>query len=131
MDQSTLSPFSPCGTYVGAQAGADKDHGDEQGNTPIWVAAKMGQAKAVRLLLKANADKNLCNNNRTTPIWVATKHDQFEALRLLLEAGADAQLPNITGKTPLQLASHLRRRRIVRLLQPPDLEMAATTPRTS
>ena len=77
---------------------------DEDGNTPLHLAAINGHTETVRALINAKADVNLANNDGSTPLHRSAIHGHTEAAQALLAAGADVDLANDFGNTPLHLA---------------------------
>ena len=57
----------------GAKLSAAKD---ENGNTPLHVAARDGNQKAVSVLLKLKVQVNARNEHGKSPIHVAAEHGQ-------------------------------------------------------
>ena len=97
------------------QEGADPNERDGRGMTPLGMAASIGKAGVVKVLLEAGADPNARNEGGVTPLhtaamgvgmtplyWARTA----EAVMVLLQAGAD---PNtrigVSGETPLHWAA--------------------------
>jgi len=71
----------------------------------LFLAARYGDADAVRALLDAGADvTSTCEDGRT-PLHVAAAHGSADAVRTLLDAGADVMSTCEDGLTPLHLAS--------------------------
>lgn len=62
---------------------------DAHGNTPLIVAAREGQAKLVRFLLRKGADPSHRNNRGLTPLLTAVSSNHIEVVRLLLNHGAN------------------------------------------
>ena len=58
--------------YYLLKYGAETDVQDEEGNTPLHLAAKYGKLKAVRILLKAGASIHLTNADGQTALDLAT-----------------------------------------------------------
>jgi ankyrin repeat protein len=102
------------------------DRGGDQvistGATPLLVAAKVGDAKSVALLLKYKAAIDLPNSEGVTPLMAAagvghsfnptrgrykTDAQAVECLRLLKEAGGDVNAKNEQGLTALHAAASL------------------------
>jgi peptidoglycan/LPS O-acetylase OafA/YrhL len=77
---------------------------DAMGITPLNLAALVGDAEMVRLLLAAGADVNQRNTDGSTPLHGAAFLGRDEAARVLLEAGADPNLVNDTGSSALDSA---------------------------
>jgi len=92
------------------------------GATPLLVAAKVGDAKSVALLLKYNALVDLPNEQGVTPLMAAagvgqgfnptrgrfkTDEEAVECLELLQAAGGDVNGKNRQGLTSLHAAASL------------------------
>jgi uncharacterized protein len=79
-----------------------------EGFDPIGLAAFLGGAAAVRLLLRAGADPNGDPRNRlgVRPVHAAAAAGDRDALSALLEAGADANARQQGGLTALHAAAH-------------------------
>ncbi len=71
------------------------DHGlpadvqDEDGNTPLMLAAYHGHAATVRMLVEHGADVDRRNSRNQSPAAGAVFKGEDEVVRLLVEAGAD------------------------------------------
>ncbi|MFC9980886.1 ankyrin repeat domain-containing protein [Gordonia sp. NPDC127522] len=77
-------------------AGANPNARDDDGRTPLHMAAQMPKsADIIAVLLKAGADPNALDGNGLTPLRVAVgKARSLSVYRVLLEGGAD---PTISG----------------------------------
>lgn len=71
------------------QKGARVDLKDGQGNTPLMVAARIGNLEAARLLISRNANLNATNVAGETPLIAAVQRRDIAMTRLLLTQGAD------------------------------------------
>lgn len=71
------------------QKGARVDLKDGQGNTPLMVAARIGNLEAARLLISRNANMNATNAAGETPLIAAVQRRDIAMTRLLLTQGAD------------------------------------------
>jgi len=82
------------------------------GNTPLMLAAKMGNLAIVNLLLDAGAsvDNNAVNAERRTPLMVAITSDNPEVASLLLSRGASTTRTDYRGLTPHDHAVETDRR---------------------
>jgi hypothetical protein len=71
------------------------DHGlpadvqDEDGNTPLMLAAYHGHAGTVRMLVEHGADVDRRNNRDQSPVAGAIFKGEVEVVRALVDAGAD------------------------------------------
>jgi ankyrin repeat protein len=66
---------------------------DEDGITPLMVAADRGNTAILRFLLDAGADPNVRCPGDWSPLARATAAGNHRAVVLLLKRGADPQLP--------------------------------------
>ena len=83
------------------QHGADMDHVDNEGISPLWNAAKNGHLAVLQHLLELGADKDNANNNGTSPLYVAAQNGHLPVVKYLLDQGADKDKANNEGATPL------------------------------
>ena len=79
-----------------------------EGFTPLHLAAFLGGAPAVRLLLAAGMDADADQDNpaRVRPLHSAVAARDVDAASALLEAGADPDPRQQGGYTPLLAAAH-------------------------
>jgi len=89
--------------------GAAVDGFDRDGNTSLWVAARMSKPESVRILLAAGADPNIRGQRGWTPLHCTTfcwsGPEDTEVARLLLKYGADVNsVAPEYGETPLHYA---------------------------
>ena len=80
-----------------------KDWADNQGVTPLMLAANVGLMHAVHLLLHAKANLELKDKNGHTALHYAAFNRNANVTKALLDAGADVNARNIKGKTPLEV----------------------------
>jgi uncharacterized protein len=66
----------------------DVNASDEQGNTPLIEAARLGHDDIVRALLIARADSKIKNADGKTALMLASEGGHEDAVRALTEAGA-------------------------------------------
>jgi hypothetical protein len=71
-------------------AGADLNARDDNGWTPLMVAARSETPEIVTLLIEAGADVNAMNDNGYTPLWFANPGfgSTPEIIKILKAAGA-------------------------------------------
>jgi ankyrin repeat protein len=78
---------------------------DENGNTPLIIAAATKQEDLVDTFLAMGADPNVQSNDGNTALHYAITEDRGDIVKRLLACGADASLENAAGKSPQALAS--------------------------
>ncbi|MDQ6799670.1 MAG: ankyrin repeat domain-containing protein [Acidobacteriota bacterium] len=95
------------------KAGAEIDAPNEQGDTPLFLAASLGR-KVTPLLIKLGANVNAKNKEGDTPLISAAEGGELESMRLLIEAKANVNaaddqtrtaLLNVTNITAAQMNS--------------------------
>jgi glycerophosphodiester phosphodiesterase len=91
-------------------AGIDINYQDEQGETALHVAARLGHADCARLLMSGSAaqvaDTELAENTYSwTPLFIACVDGHFPIVELLLDANADADRVDSSGWTPKEHAA--------------------------
>lgn len=69
------------------ESGWNLDVQDNQGKTPLYVAAYFGRQEIVEELLSAGAQVNLATGKGTTPLAIAVKKGHFEIAKMLRLAG--------------------------------------------
>ena len=70
-------------------AGADVNHQDIIGSTPLFCAASSGHKEIVELLIHAGADKDRQTSDGSTPLLRAAERGHKEIVELLIRAGAN------------------------------------------
>lgn len=89
---------------------------NDAGETPLMIAAREGEAAAVRLLLAHGADVNRQGRSGETPLSEAARLGRIVIVEALLAGGADANLAMKTGMTPLLWAVRERHVDVIRAL---------------
>jgi len=69
--------------------GARPDLQDNQGNSPLLVAAQIGWTEGAEILLDRRAGVNLPNRSGETPLIIAVQRRDIAMVRLLMGRGAD------------------------------------------
>lgn len=81
---------------------------DNQGRTPLHLAAEQNNAEVVQILLAAEADVNALSTIEQNPlhrIAVCCDGDGGKVVQILVEAGANIEAKDSMGYTPLILAA--------------------------
>lgn len=96
--------------------------------TPLFMAAKNGDAQMVSLMLESKAEVNSPNSNGTTPLMLAAGSGSVDTVRVLLDRGSDPNAKDSTnGQTALMFASAAGRAEVVRLLASRGADVNAIT----
>lgn len=85
--------------------GARPDIQDDEGNTPLILAAQLGWRDGAERLLMRGANVNRANSRGETPLIVAVQRLDVPMVRLLMGRGADPNLTDhIAGNSALDYA---------------------------
>ena len=108
-------------TWLGFLLGKDArvDLQNDQGDTPLALAAQIGWVEGAQVLLGTRASVDLANNRGETPLILAVHRRDLPMVRLLVGAGANpAHTDNVAGYSALDYAKRdSRSAGIVRLLE--------------
>lgn len=96
---------------------------DEEGNTPLMIAAATGQDDVVRTLLAMGADPNAPNAMGETPLLHAVNGKHADIVRLLRAAGGDPNLASHNGSRASELAQARETRVDAALREPNPADM--------
>lgn len=79
---------------------------NEFGQTPLGVAAAVGDIAMVKLLLQHGFPVDLCDaiTASSTPLQLAIEEGHFNLVKVLVENGADKNLNHGLGRSPFQMA---------------------------
>jgi len=101
--------------------GARPDLQDNQGNTPLIVAAQIGWLEGAEQLLARRANVNQPNNRGETPLILAVQRRDISLVRLLLGQGADPnRTDSVAGLSAIDYARRdSRAAAILRMLEAP------------
>jgi len=81
--------------------GAKPDVRNNDGATPLMLAAEAPSVRAALKLLSAGADASARDKSGTSVLYYATRTDAPELVRALLRRGAQVNVANKDGETPL------------------------------
>mmetsp|Transcript_16304 Transcript_16304/g.23998 ORF Transcript_16304/g.23998 Transcript_16304/m.23998 type:complete len:341 (-) Transcript_16304:89-1111(-) len=85
---SPLAVASFCGSkdvlkvLVDLKQSNSLEQANNNGCTPLWLAARSGRAEVAAILLESGADPNIRNNDGLSPLDVAAKYERHEVLQL-------------------------------------------------
>lgn len=97
------------------QEGAQVNVCNQQGFTPVSLAAHNGQEGVIKLLLEHNANPSTPNQWGNGPLHIVA--DSKECTELLLKAGAYIPACNDKGETPLDMARQKNKLAVVFALE--------------
>lgn len=93
---------------LGLDAGADPNHRDREGWTPLLHAASIPADCCTELLLAhPGTDQSIATPFGWSPLLIAITRRHWANARLLLRAGANVHQANADGLTPLGLAKQI------------------------
>jgi ankyrin repeat protein len=93
------------------------DTKDEDGCTPLWVAACNGNTEVVEILAQEKrVNVNSLSDNGRSPIFWPAAHGDKEAVDILIRAGAKSHYVDKDGDTALLLARQNGHEHIVKVL---------------
>lgn len=84
--------------------GASVDTVDQNGNSPLILATKIGNPRMVDIILAHNPNINHRNNDGETALMSASANGILSIVQDLKEHGADPELRNSNGLTASQIA---------------------------
>ncbi|GFN79201.1 ankyrin repeat domain-containing protein [Plakobranchus ocellatus] len=123
-DESSLGDASPKSPSSGPQVSSSKrtpadkkvNKRNERGEAPLHMAAKKGDYKQTKRLLKAGASVNMKDYAGWTALHEACNSGNLRVARHLLKAGADVNVQGFDDDTPLHDASSNGHKKLVQLL---------------
>ncbi len=86
-------------------AGADPTARDEQGTTPLHMAAAWGYESVFKALLDAGAKPDARHKKGSTPLHAAAFGGDASVVKALLDVGAKPYARDKEGKTPFDVIS--------------------------
>lgn len=97
--------------------GANIDMADANGNTPLMIAARIGNPRMVNILLAHNPDLTRKNSDGNSALMIASEHGQTFVVEQLLAMGANMHDKNLKGFAPLEIAKRNGHASVVNLLR--------------
>lgn len=95
--------------------GADVNIKDNEGFTPLHLAAARGDISSVKMLLDAGADHDAKTDEGDSVVYAAAYWSHPVVIRELLRRGANPLISNRRGKTPILMAIENERSQAVLL----------------
>ena len=83
------------------EEGADKDKGDNEGCTPLFLACWKGYFEMAQYLVEKGVTLDKATDKGYTPLITAAANGQLEVCSYLLEQGADRDKADNIGRTPI------------------------------
>ncbi len=84
----------------------------ELSETPLHLAAAIGNPEIINLLVELGSDVNATNEFMRTPMHYAAAKGNLDAIKALHKAKANIQAVDIRGSTPLHDAASARHRKV-------------------
>jgi ankyrin repeat protein len=98
------------------QLGADVNHLDLNGRTPLMLAASMGRFSAVEMLMNNYASTTLIDNFGWSALMFGVYYNHFDVVTFMLDNGVDPNLRSGQGLTALKIAQEHKRHKMIDLL---------------
>ncbi|KAH0551120.1 hypothetical protein GP486_007536 [Trichoglossum hirsutum] len=111
---STVIPRRNSSLHAVNETVAEIKNKDDNGQTPLHVAAGKGKSAVVKILLRGGAEKEVRDNRKQIPLHLAASSGNFDTALRLLGSGLNAEDKN--GQTPLHVAARDGNHQIVQLL---------------
>jgi ankyrin repeat protein len=90
---------------------------DENGATPLHVAAAKGHRNIAELFLARGAKLNAKDHEGCTPLHHAVINNHIPLVELLISENAKINVRDISGYTPLRMAHNTRLKEMIELLK--------------
>jgi ankyrin repeat protein len=96
--------------------GADINHKDELGFTPVHAATIKGTEEVLHALIEGGANLSLSDNGIGAPLHCAVQRKSLSMTEMLLKAGVEVNAKDIHDRTPLLVAMNTGRSDLISLL---------------
>lgn len=97
--------------------GAEVDTVDENGNTPLMLAANIGNPRMMKIILAHQPEINRKNSEGFTALMIASRQGQYHIVEQLLAKGASVSETNNAGLTAADLAVRFGQPAVASLLR--------------
>jgi ankyrin repeat protein len=128
MQCRTLTVVTAAVLACGAVAAHAGPAGAAEADAAFVAAAKAGDSRTVRTLVRQRIDVNALEADGTSPLHWAVWSDDLETVTVLLRAGAKARAANRYGITPLSIAATNGNAAIIDLLLKAGADANTATP---
>lgn len=98
------------------QLGADVNHRDINGRTPLMLAASMGRLSSVEMLMKNYAAHDIIDNFGWSALMFGVYYNHIPIVTFMLDNGVDPNQVSTQGLTALKIAQEHKRIKMVDLL---------------
>lgn len=96
---------------------ASVDTVDSEGNTPLMIAAHIGNPRMMKIILSHNPNIDLRNHNGDTALMIASRQGVPQIVEQLIQSGANTNLKNSDGFFPAEIALRNGHNNIVKLFR--------------
>jgi ankyrin repeat protein len=101
--------YTKCVEYL-IKNGADVNHQNRQGQSPVFLAVQYGATESLELLCQHGANVNFIDSENDkkfwSPIFYALAKSNYESAELLIHYGADLNIVDRQKSTPIFYAMH-------------------------
>jgi len=98
------------------QLGADVNHLDINGRTPLMLASSMGRLNSVKMLMKNYADNTTFDNFGWNALMFGVYYNHIDVVTFMLDNGVNPNSISPQGLTALKIAQEHKRIKMVDLL---------------
>lgn len=105
-----------CTKYLCEEKNVKLDIEDDNGNTPIHDAARMGSLKCIEILINKGANKEHTNKAGRTALMAASLNARGALVDFMLRQGSNINAVDLAGNTALHAASEAGLDRMITML---------------